>query len=53
MQLSRIRDELENLKAELWEYVEDEETDLQTDIKETMNYLLDSIDDLIVCQEVR
>ena len=45
MQLSRIQDELESLKAELWEYVEDEETDLQTDIKETMNYLLDLMED--------
>lgn len=53
MQLSRIQDELESLKAELWEYVEDEETDLQTDIKETMNYLLDLVADLILCQEVR
>lgn len=48
MQLSRIQDELESLKVELWEYVEDEETDLQTDIKETMNYLLDLVDELIV-----
>ena len=53
MQLSRIRDELESLKAELWEYVENEETDLQTDTKETMNYLLDLIDDLMICQEVQ
>lgn len=53
MQLSRIQDELESLKAELWEYVEDEETDLQTDIKETMNYLLDLIDDLMICQKIR
>ena len=53
MQLSRIQDELESLKAELWEYVEDEETDLQTDIKETMNYLLDLIDDLMSCQKIQ
>lgn len=53
MQLSRIQDELESLKAELWEYVEDEETDLQTDIKETMNYLLDLIDDLMICQKIQ
>lgn len=53
MQISRIQDELESLKVELWEYVEDEETDLQTDIKETMNYLLDLIDDLMICQKIR
>ena len=53
MQLSRIQNELESLKVELWKYIEDEETNLQTDIKETMNYLLDLIDDLMICQEVR
>lgn len=53
MQLNRIQDELESLKAELWEYVGDDETDLQTDIKETMNYLLDLIDDLMICQKIQ
>ena len=50
MQLRRIRDELESLKVELWEYIEDEETDLQKDAKETMNYLLDLMDDLVLSE---
>ena len=52
MELRKIENILESLKVELWEYVEDEETGLQTDIKETMNYLLDLIDDLMLCQKI-
>ena len=47
MQLNKIRDELENLKSELWEYVEDEEIELQENIKVSMNYLLDLMDELV------
>lgn len=53
MELRKIQNILESLKVELWEYVEDEETGLKQDIKETMNYLLDLVDDLITCQKVR
>lgn len=46
MKLEEIQSKLEELKSYLWEYVEDEKTDLQVDIKETMNYLLDLLDEL-------
>lgn len=53
MELRKIQNILVVLNTELWKYIENEETSLQQDIKETMNYLLDLVDDLITCQKVR
>ena len=36
----------EDLKESLWDYIEDESTETQRKIKDTMNYLLDLIDEL-------
>ena len=36
----------EDLKMSLWDYIEDESTETQRKIKDTMNYLLDLIDEL-------
>ena len=50
MDINKIQDELEDLKSELWEYVEEGKTDLQVDIKDTMNYLLDLLDDFMLSE---
>lgn len=46
MRLYEITDELEIIKSHIWEYVENEETELQKQIKYTTNLLLDLLESL-------
>lgn len=47
MTIREIVEELEeNLKPNIWAYVEDENTDLQKKIKDTTNLLLDLLESL-------
>ena len=48
MKIEDIIDELENLKGQIWAYVENEEIEVQKKIKEQTNYLLDLLDDLML-----
>jgi len=49
MKLKEIQDKLENdIKCELWKYCEEEKTFTEERVKETMNILLDYIDNLIL-----
>ena len=48
MKLHKILSELEDIKCELWEYVEEVNTKAEQKAKDTMNELLDCIDTLII-----
>lgn len=41
-----LLEQAEDLKQSLWCYVENEQTEVQKKAKDTMNYLLDLIDEL-------
>ena len=48
MSIGEIIEKLESLKGEIWQYVEDEETELQKQVKKQTNYLLDLLDELLI-----
>lgn len=43
--LTEIIENLENLKCDLWVFVEDEQTELDKQIKDTTNLLLDLLEE--------
>lgn len=43
--LTEIIENLENLKCDLWVFVEEEQTELDKPIKDTTNLLLDLLDE--------
>lgn len=45
MNLTEIIEKLENLKSKIWVFVEEEQTELDKQIKDTTNLLLDLLEE--------